>query len=113
MNCVRVGNGPSPAMTDSAFATSSKASSVGNAVPFRDELRHIRTKPYTPKINRKAERVIQTSLREWAYARAYNTSDERQPHLPRGLHRSNGHRLRPVSGQSHPSADSLLLGTAY
>jgi transposase InsO family protein len=40
-------------------------------------LKHIRTRPYTPKTNGKAERFIQTSLREWAYARAYNTSDER------------------------------------
>ena len=32
-------------------------------------LRHIRTRPYTPKTNGKAERFIQTSLREWAYAR--------------------------------------------
>jgi transposase InsO family protein len=33
-------------------------------------LKHIRTKPYTPKTNGKAERFIQNSLREWAYARA-------------------------------------------
>ena len=34
-------------------------------------LKHIRTKPYTPKTNGKAERFIQTALREWAYAQAY------------------------------------------
>jgi transposase InsO family protein len=49
---------------------------------FRDQLaaagcRHIRTRPYTPRTNGKAERFIQTSLREWAYARTYQTSDER------------------------------------
>ncbi|TGT36237.1 LacI family DNA-binding transcriptional regulator, partial [Mesorhizobium sp. M4B.F.Ca.ET.169.01.1.1] len=38
-------------------------------------LKHIRTKPYTPKTNGKAERFIQTALREWAYAIAYPTSD--------------------------------------
>jgi transposase InsO family protein len=40
-------------------------------------LRHIRTKPYTPRTNGKAERFIQTSLREWAYARPYASSAER------------------------------------
>jgi transposase InsO family protein len=40
-------------------------------------LRHIRTRPNTPKTNGKAERFIQTSLREWAYARAYDTSQQR------------------------------------
>jgi len=40
-------------------------------------LRHIRTRPYTPRTNGKAERFIQTSLREWAYARAYQSSAER------------------------------------
>lgn len=37
-------------------------------------IRHIRTKPYTPRTNGKAERFIQTSLREWAYARPYPSS---------------------------------------
>ena len=39
--------------------------------------KHKRTKPYTPRTNGKAERFIQTMLRLWAYARPYNTSDER------------------------------------
>src|ERR1051326_7631003 len=43
----------------------------------RLKLKHIRTKPYTPRTNGKAERFIQTSLREWAYARAYLTSRQR------------------------------------
>ncbi len=45
-------------------------------------LRHIRTRPYTPKTNGKAERFIQTALREWAYAQAYPTSDRRAQGLP-------------------------------
>ncbi|MFO1115134.1 MAG: IS481 family transposase [Rhodoblastus sp.] len=55
-------------------------------------LRHIRTKPYTPKTNGKAERFIQTALREWAYAQAYPHSDRRAAELPIWLHRYNWHR---------------------
>jgi transposase InsO family protein len=40
-------------------------------------LRHIRTRPFRPRTNGKAERFIQTSLREWAYARPYVSSDQR------------------------------------
>ncbi|MDB5470787.1 MAG: family transposase, partial [Caulobacter sp.] len=39
--------------------------------------RHVRTRPYTPRTNGKAERFIQTSLREWAYAQPYASSDQR------------------------------------
>ena len=64
---------------------------------FRDAcrqlgLKHIRTKPYTPKTNGKAERFIQTALREWAYAQSYPTSDIRAAELPTWLHRYNWHR---------------------
>lgn len=55
-------------------------------------LRHIRTKPYTPKTNGKAERFIQTALREWAYAIAYPNSACRAGELPVWLHRYNWHR---------------------
>jgi transposase InsO family protein len=58
----------------------------------RLELRHIRTKPYTPKTNGKAERFIQTSLCEWAYAYAYQNSRQRRDRLPYWLHRYNWHR---------------------
>jgi transposase InsO family protein len=56
------------------------------------KLKHIRTRPYTPKTNGKAERFIQTTLREWAYAKAYQTSDQRAQDLPLWLHRYNWHR---------------------
>ena len=58
----------------------------------RSHLRHIRTKPYTPKTNGKVERFIQTSLREWAYAYAYQNSQQRRDRLPYWLHRYNWHR---------------------
>ena len=48
----------------------------------RLKIKHLRTKPYTPKTNGKAERFVQTSLREWAYARAYDTSQQRAAELP-------------------------------
>ena len=46
---------------------------------FRDllaerRIKHKRTRPYTPRTNGKAERFIQTSLREWAYAQPFHTS---------------------------------------
>ena len=64
---------------------------------FRDAcrqlgLKHVRTRPYTPKTNGKAERFIQTALREWAYARAYPSSNHRADELPIWLHRYNWHR---------------------
>jgi transposase InsO family protein len=67
------------------------------AFAFRDACRdlgikHTRTRPYTPKTNGKAERFIQTALREWAYAQAYPTSDRRAEELPFWLHRYNWHR---------------------
>jgi transposase InsO family protein len=55
-------------------------------------LKHIRTKPYTPRTNGKAERFIQTSLREWAYAQAYHNSRDRKAELLSWLHRYNWHR---------------------
>ena len=58
----------------------------------RLKIKHLRTRPYTPKTNGKAERFVQTSLREWAYARAYSTSEERAAELPIWLHRYNWHR---------------------
>ena len=58
----------------------------------RLELKHLRTRPYTPRTNGKAERFIQSALREWAYARAYPTSAQRTAELPAWLHRYNWHR---------------------
>ena len=49
-------------------------------------LKHVTTRPYTPKTNGKAERFIQTALREWAYALS-PTSDHRAAELPIWLHR--------------------------
>jgi transposase InsO family protein len=71
-------------------------------------LRHIKTKPYTPKTNGKAERFIQTALREWAYAQAYPTSQRRAEELPIWLHRYNWHRPHG-SLKSTPPISRLAL----
>ena len=71
-------------------------------------LRHIRTRPYRPKTNGKAERFIQTALREWAYAQAYPNSERRAEELPIWLHRYNWHR--PHGGlKSRPPISRLAL----
>ena len=76
-------------MTDNGSCYKSKAF----AATCRElGLKHIRTKPYTPRTNGKAERFIQTALREWAYARAYETSDQRAAHLPIWTHMHNWRR---------------------
>jgi transposase InsO family protein len=58
--------------------------------------RHVRTRPYTPRTNGKAERLIQTTLREWAYARPYGSSDERTAAIKPWTHDYN--LSRPHSG---------------
>ena len=61
-------------MTDNGSAYRSKLF----AKALRDAgARHVRTRPYTPRTNGKAERFIQTTLREWAYAKPYASSAER------------------------------------
>ena len=94
-------------MTDNGSCYRSKA--FGKAGK-RLGLKHIFTKPYTPKTNGKAERFIQTSLREWAYARAYNTSAERTAQLPRWLHRYNWHRPHGSIGSKPPISRLALTG---
>lgn len=55
-------------------------------------IRHRRTRAYRPRTNGKAERLIQTALQEWAYARSYAHADQRAAHLPHWLHHYNWHR---------------------
>jgi transposase InsO family protein len=83
------------------------------AFDFRDAcgdlgLKHVRTRPYTPKTNGKAERFIQTALREWAYAKAYAHSHHRTAELPVWLHRYNWHRPH-ASLKANPPISRLGL----
>jgi transposase InsO family protein len=66
------------------------------------ELRHRFTRPYTPRTNGKAERFIQTLLREWAYAVAYLTSAHRTAALARWLHYYNWHRPHSALNRQPP-----------
>jgi transposase InsO family protein len=67
-------------------------------------LRHLRTRPYTPKTNGKAERFIQTLLREWAYALPYRSSESRAADLPRWLRHYNHERPHASLDRQSPTA---------
>lgn len=55
-------------------------------------IKHSFTRPYRPQTNGKAERFIQTALREWAYVRSYSNTYERAKAWLSWLHRYNWHR---------------------
>jgi transposase InsO family protein len=71
-------------------------------------IRHVRTKPYTPRTNGKAERFIQTALREWAYASAFRSSAQRTVALQAWIHHYNWHRPHSAL-QSQPPISALRL----
>ncbi len=73
-------------------------------------VRHRRTRPYTPRTNGKAERFIQTLLREWAYALAYSTSVERRRALRPFLAYYN--RRRPHASLAYQPPWSRLRSAA-
>jgi transposase InsO family protein len=68
------------------------------------QLRHLRTRAYRPRTNGKAERFIQTLLREWAYAAAYTTSDQRALALAPWLDYYNHRRPHGALGHQPPTA---------
>lgn len=92
-------------MTDNGSAYRSKLF----AATLRDAgLRHLFTRPYTPRTNGKAERFIQTLLREWAYAKPYASSGRRNAALPHFIDRYN--RRRPhASLAGRTPAETLQL----
>jgi transposase InsO family protein len=71
-------------------------------------LKHRFTRPYTPRTNGKAERFIQTALREWAYARTCQNSNQRSQELRPWLHQYNWHRPHGSLGSSPPISRSAL-----
>ena len=86
-------------MTDNGSCYRSK---VFQAACRRLGIRHLYTRPYRPRTNGKAERFIQTALREWAYARKYRTSDQRAGHLAPWVHQYNWHRPHGSLGGQAP-----------
>jgi transposase InsO family protein len=90
-------------MTDNAFAYGGR---LFTALCQRHGVRQIRTRPYTPRTNGKAERFIQTLLREWAYRRPYATSAIRTRALGSWLHYYNWHR-RHSSLHGEPPVNRL------
>ena len=70
----------------------------------RLKIKHIRTRPYTPRTNGKAERFIQTLLREWAYAFTYPDSNARTRELPFWMTHYNFHRPHSATGNLPPAS---------
>ena len=70
----------------------------------RLKLRHLRTRPYTPRTNGKVERMIQTLLREWAYALPFPTSSKRAKALKPWLAYYNLQRPHSALGHQPPSS---------
>jgi len=67
-------------------------------------IKHSFTRPYRPQTNGKAERFIQTCLREWAYARSYANSAERTSWLPAFLAYYNARRPHSALGNRPPAS---------
>lgn len=86
-------------MTDNAWAYRSLPF---GAVSRTHGLRHLRTRPYTPRTNGKAERYIQTLLREWAYAAPYDSSATRHRALQPWLRYYNTQRPHTALGDRAP-----------
>jgi transposase InsO family protein len=96
-------------MTDNGSAYKSR---VFRAALSEAGIRHKRTRPDTPRTNGKAERFIQTTLREWAYAAPYSSSAERAAAMPAWLCSSNSRRPHSALGGQPPISrlprDNLL-----
>jgi len=88
-------------MTDNGPAYRSAAHSIACRAMG---IKHIRTRPYRPQTNGKAERFIRTMLREWAYAAVYGSSAERATALSGWVERYNFRRRHGALGHRPPIA---------
>ena len=87
-------------MTDNAFAYIHSHAFAD--LLARRAIRHIRTRPYTPRTNGKVERFHQTLMREWAYALEYASSDARREALPHWIDHYNERRTHSALGNRPP-----------
>ena len=88
---------------------SDNAKAYTDSFDFKDAMdeigaRHVRIRPYRPQTNGKAERFIQTMLREWAYVRLYRTNGDRLRALPYWLRRYNHRRPHTALGGRPPAS---------
>lgn len=104
---------PQRILTDNGSAFRSK---LFSAACHELGLKHSFTRPYRPQTNGKAERFIQSALREWAYGIPYNHSSERTAMLDRWIHHYNWHRphqgikgLAPLSRLAQSRNNLLTL----
>lgn len=87
-------------LTDNGMSYHSK---MVRAVCDTHGIKHSFTRPYRPQTNGKAERFIQTALREWAYRLAYSSSEQRSQALTAWLHHYNHHRPHSALAGSPPA----------
>lgn len=99
-------------LTDNGSAFKSK---VFRGACLELGIRHKYTRPYRPQTNGKAERFIQSALREWAYGIPYNHSTERIQMLAKWQHHYNWHRphqgiggVPPISRLNPASGNNVL-----
>jgi transposase InsO family protein len=74
-------------------------------------IRHLRTRPYRPQTNGKAERFIRTLLAGWAYGAVYGSSGERTAALDGWLWYYNHRRRHSALGRQPPVSRTNLLGS--
>ena len=74
-------------------------------------IRHLRTRPYRPQTNGKAERFIRTLLAGWAYGAVYGSSEERTRALDGWLWHYNHRRRHSALSHQPPVSRTNLLGS--
>ena len=74
-------------------------------------VKHLRTRPYRPQTNGKAERFIRTMLAGWAYGAIYGSSSERTSALDGWLWHYNHRRRHSALGHQPPASRTNLLGS--